>query len=161
MRAAETDMCGFYPFGLVWFNPLKCFFGSEGHVALDRNPGPGYDTLLLRMIPGDLLSAFPHRQFHTLPGLLDSWAALPNSNPNACVPMQGGSLYHFYDGLWYDLAERRTHDLPCERRTRYPLSQPYPFDLSMERYARLNANVCFVPIAQKVKSTTNIHEGRV
>ena len=36
------------------------------------------------MIPGDLLSAFPHRQFHTLPGLLDSWAALPNSNPNAC-----------------------------------------------------------------------------
>ena len=54
------------------------------------------------MIPGDLLSAFPHRQFHKLPGLLDSWAALPNSNPNACVPMQGGSLYHFYDGLWYD-----------------------------------------------------------
>ena len=28
------------------------------------------------MIPGDLLSAFPHRQFHTLPGLLDSWAAI-------------------------------------------------------------------------------------
>ena len=65
------------------------------------------------MIPGDLLSAFPHRQFHTLPGLLDSWAALPNSNPNACVPMQGGSLYRFYDGLRYDPAERRTHDLPC------------------------------------------------
>ena len=77
---------------MYWFNPLKCFYGSEGHVALDRNPGPGYDTLLLQMIPGDLLSAFPHRQFHTLPGLLDSLAALPNSNPNACVPMQGGSL---------------------------------------------------------------------
>ena len=76
------------------------------------------------MIPGHLLSAFPHRQFHTLPGLLDSWAALPNSNPNACMPMQGGSLYHFYDGLWVDPAERRTHDLPCERRTRYRLSQP-------------------------------------
>ena len=76
------------------------------------------------MIPGDLLSAFPHRQFHTLPGLLDSWAALPIFNPNACDPMQGGSLYHFYDGLWYDPAERRTHDLPCERRTRYRLSQP-------------------------------------
>ena len=99
-------------------------FGSNGHVALDRNPGPGYDTLLLRMIPGDLLSAFPHRQFYTLPGLLDSRAALPNSNPNACMPMQGGSLYHFYDGLWYDPAGRRTHDLPCERRTRYRLSQP-------------------------------------
>ena len=65
------------------FNPLQCFFGSDGH----RNPGPGYDTLLLRMIPGDLLSAFPHRQFNTLPGLLDSWAALPNSNPNPCMPM--------------------------------------------------------------------------
>ena len=76
------------------------------------------------MIPGDLLSAFPHRQFHTLPGLLDSLAALPNSNPNACMPMQGGSLHHFYDGLWYDPAERRTHDLPCERRQRYRLSQP-------------------------------------
>ena len=76
------------------------------------------------MIPGDLLSAFPHRQFHTLPGLLDSWAALPNSYPNACMPKQGGSLDHFYDGLWYDPAERRTHDLPCERRTRYRLSQP-------------------------------------
>ena len=76
------------------------------------------------MIPGDLLSAFPHRQFHTLPGLLDSWAALPNSYPNALRATQGGSLYHFYDGLWYDPAERRTHDLPCERWTRYRLSQP-------------------------------------
>ena len=63
-------------FSLVWFNPLKCFFGSEGHVALDRNQGLGYDTLLLRMIPGDLLSAFPHRQLHTLPDLLDSWEAV-------------------------------------------------------------------------------------
>ena len=76
------------------------------------------------MIPGDLLSAFPHRQFHTLPGLLDSRAALPNSYPNALRAMQGGSLYHFYDGLWNDPAERRTHDLPCERQTRYRLSQP-------------------------------------
>ena len=84
-----------------WFNPLKCFFGSEGHVALVWNPGTGYNTLLLRMIPGDLLSAFPHRQFHTLPGLLDSWAALPNSYPNALHAMKGGSLYHFYDGLWW------------------------------------------------------------
>ena len=76
------------------------------------------------MIPGDLLSAFPHRQFHTLPGLLDSWAALPNSYPNTLCAMQGGSLYHFYDGLWYDPAERQIHDLPWERRTRYRLSQP-------------------------------------
>ena len=76
------------------------------------------------MIPGDILSAFPHRQFHTLPGLLDSWAALPNSYPNALRAMQGGSLYNFYDGLWYDPAESRTHDLRCESRTRYRLSQP-------------------------------------
>ena len=49
------------------------------------------------MIPGDLLSAFPHRQFHTIPGLLDSWDALPNSNPNACVSMQ------FVPFLWWSL----------------------------------------------------------
>ena len=55
--------------GLIHYS---AFFGSEDHIALDRNPRPGYDTLLLRMIPGDLLSAFPHRQVHNLPGLLDS-----------------------------------------------------------------------------------------
>ena len=62
------------------------------------------------MIPGDLLSTFPHRQFHTLPGLLDSWAAPPNPNPNACMPMQGGSLYHFYYGLWYE-GSKVTHKI--------------------------------------------------
>ena len=103
---------------LIWFNPLECFFGREGHVALDRIPGPGYDILLLQLISRNLLSACPHRQFHTLPGLLDSQAALSNSYPNALCAMQGGSLYHFYDGLWYISAGRRTHDLPCERRTR-------------------------------------------
>ena len=108
------------PCSITWWliiNPLSCFFGSEGHVALDRNPGSGYNTLLLRMIPGDLLSACPHRQFHTLPGILDSRAALSNPYPNACVPMQGGSLYHFYDGLCYDPTGMQTHDLPCKRRT--------------------------------------------
>ena len=47
------------------------------------------------MIPGDLLSACPFRQFHTLPGLLDSRIALPNSYPNASRAIQGGSLYYF------------------------------------------------------------------
>ena len=84
------------------------------------------------MIPGGL-SAFPHKQFHTLPGLLDSWAALPNSYPNALRATQGGNLPHFYDGLWYDPAERRTHDLPCERRTRYRLSQPDTVKRERER----------------------------
>ena len=77
---------------------------NEGHVALDIYLG--YDTLLLRLITGDLLSACPHRQFHALPGLLDSLAAQPNSNPNALHAIQVGSLYHFYDGLWYDPAYR-------------------------------------------------------
>ena len=66
------------------------------------------------MIPGYLLSARPHRQFHTLPGLLESI-----SYSYACVPMQGDSLYHFYDGLWYDPAGTRTHDLPTETRYAY------------------------------------------
>ena len=65
---------------------IRVLFGSEGHVALDRNPGPGYDTLLLRMIPGDLLSVCPHRQFHTLPGLLDSRTAPPTPTLTHCVP---------------------------------------------------------------------------
>ena len=84
------------------------------------------------MIPGDLLSAFPHRQFHTLPGLLDSWAALPNSNPNACVPMQGGSLYHFYDGLWYDPAERR-NSRPTVREADTLPTEPTRHGRSKER----------------------------
>ena len=96
------------------------------------------------MIPGDLLSAFPYRQFYTLPGLLDSWAALPNSYPNACMPMQGGSLYHFYDGLWYDPAERRTHDLPCERRSRYRLSQPDKSGLVFITFCEIRGIKCNV-----------------
>ena len=110
---------------LIWLIHYSTFFGSEGHVALDRNPGTGYITLLLRMIPGDLLSAWPHRQFHTLPSLLDSRAALLNSYPNALRVMQGGSLYHFYDNLWYDPAGTRTHDPQCERFDLYVLPTSY------------------------------------
>ena len=61
----------------------ECFFGSEGHTALDRNPGLGNNILLLRLIPGDILSACPYKQFHTLPGLLDSQAAMSNQT-HAC-----------------------------------------------------------------------------
>ena len=63
----------------------SAFFGTEGHVAFDRNPGPRYNTVLLWLIPGDLLSACPHRQFHTLHSLLDRRAALLNSYTNACI----------------------------------------------------------------------------
>ena len=30
----------------VLIHPFKCFFGIEGHVSQDRNPGLGYNTLL-------------------------------------------------------------------------------------------------------------------
>ena len=39
---------------------VSVFFGSEDHVALDRNPVREYNTIILRLIPGDLLSACPH-----------------------------------------------------------------------------------------------------
>ena len=42
-------------------NPLECFFGIEGQVALDRNPGPGYNSY---SFPWNLLSAYPHRVPH-------------------------------------------------------------------------------------------------
>ena len=71
---------------------LECLFSIKGHVALQRDPEPGYNTLLLRLIPGYLYSACSYRQ---LPGLLHNQIALPNSYPNTCMP--------FYDGLWYDL----------------------------------------------------------
>ena len=57
---------------------------SVSQVALDRYPGPGYTTLLLRLILGYHLTACPHRQFHTLPGHLDS-----------CM-CEGGSLYRYF-----------------------------------------------------------------
>ena len=38
---------------LVVNNPLECSYSIKGHAALDRNPVPGYNTLLLGLIPGD------------------------------------------------------------------------------------------------------------
>ena len=67
-------------------NPFKCFFGIKGHVALDRNPGPGYNTIRLRLISGDLLNEYHNTQFHTLPGLQDSRTELSNFYPDPCVP---------------------------------------------------------------------------
>ena len=66
----------------------KAFFGlaGPGHVALGRNAESGYNTLLLQLVPGDLVSACPHRQFLTLPDLLKSRAAMSNSSRNTCVP---------------------------------------------------------------------------
>ena len=67
-------------------NPFEFLFGIKGHVALDTNPGPRYNTLLLWLISWDLESAFPRRQFPTILDLSDTQAALPYSYPNSCVP---------------------------------------------------------------------------
>ena len=93
-----------------WLIYNSAFFNVEGHVALDRNPGPWYDTLLLRLIPGDLLSACPHRQFHTLPRILDRWAALSNFYPNAYLPSS--------EAIYIMVFGSRTHDFLHERQTR-------------------------------------------
>ena len=62
-----TVICKYYVDCLI--NPLKCFFGIKCHVSLDRNPGQGYNSVLLRLIPGDFYSACSHTQFHTLHSL--------------------------------------------------------------------------------------------
>ena len=38
------------------------FFGIEVHVPLDRNPGPGYNTIFLRLIPEYLNHACHYRR---------------------------------------------------------------------------------------------------
>ena len=98
------------------------------------------ETLLLRLIPGDILSACPDRHFRTLHCLLDSRHAILNYYAKRMRAKQGSRLYHlydglwfFHDGLWYDPAGARNRDLPHERQTRYPLSQPdaVRYDLSL------------------------------
>ena len=74
-----------------------------------------YPTLTID--PRRSLSTCLHRQVHKLPNLLHSRAALSNSYPKALRAKQWGSLSHFYDSIWYDLAGTRTHHLLYERRT--------------------------------------------
>ena len=51
--------------------------------------------------------------------LINIQVPLLNSCTNSLMhAMQGGSLYHLYDGLWYDQAGMRIHDLSFERRIR-------------------------------------------
>ena len=56
-------------------NPLEGFFGIEGYAALYRNPGPGYNTILLRLVPGDVYSALTSKAarqfvaFYVWPGM--------------------------------------------------------------------------------------------
>ena len=58
---------------------VMCLISASIQKKKDRNPGTGYNILLLRLIPGYLLSAFPY----TVPY---RQAALSNSYPYACVP---------------------------------------------------------------------------
>ena len=110
-------------FVITMINKLKCFFPIKVHVALDRNPGPGYNTLLLLLIPGDILSACPNRQFHTLPGLLDSQAALSNSNPDTCVLCREAVciIFMMVFGMTRQECEPTTYRISW---THLPLNQP-------------------------------------
>ena len=78
-------------------NPLEFFFSIKGHIALDRNLGPGNDTLLMRWDHyGDLYGACPHRQLHTIYGLLNSRVALPTK---AYETRSNIVWSYMYDGL--------------------------------------------------------------
>ena len=74
----------------IVINPLLCFFGIEGHVALNRNPGLGYNTQLLRLITVlrsfKCMSLLDSSTHYLAFRLLDSRAARSNSYPNTCVP---------------------------------------------------------------------------
>ena len=76
-------------------NPLKCISSIKGQVAQDRNPGPGYNTLLLLLILGDLYSACPNGQFHT------------------------GTLHHFYTFGLHCTANSKPNDKVSSRETVY------------------------------------------
>ena len=66
-------------------------------LAEDRNPVLGYNTLLFRLIPGYLYSAWCH-------GFLQVRLHC-RFLPLCLRTKQGGSFYHFYDGLWYDTGQ--------------------------------------------------------
>ena len=106
-------------------NPLECLICIEGHVALDRNPGPGYNTLLLRLIQD--LSACPHRQFHTLPGLLESPAALSNCLLNTCMLCREAVCPIFM--VFGVTLATQTHNLPHGSKHAYHLVIP-PWSIS-------------------------------
>ena len=69
MESEGKGSCATLCFTPSLINASEWFFDIEGRVALDRNLGPGNNTILLRLIPGDIYSSCHHRQFHTLTGL--------------------------------------------------------------------------------------------
>ena len=85
------EICGYVQNSTVncLNHQFESFFGIESHVALDRNLGPGYNTLLLQLNPGEINCACPHGQFHTqfLPALNTVGLHCQTLTPdNACIP---------------------------------------------------------------------------
>ena len=80
----EDDKTGIIVVTLITIDNKKTFICIDcidlSAEVMDRIPGPGYNTLLLRLILGYPYSTCPHRQFHTLPGPLHIRVTLPNSN---------------------------------------------------------------------------------
>ena len=113
IQDATTSYLGFRL--IDYDESIIVLFGIKGHVALDINPGQGYNTLVLRLIPGDLYIACHHGQFHKLPGLLHSQVALPNSYPHACMP-SSETVYTIFIMVFVMTLPPRTRDLPYERR---------------------------------------------
>ena len=68
---------------------------------------------LLRLIPGDLYSACPHRQFHTLPGLLHSRAAPTLTH---CMPSSSGRQIFTISMMVFGMTQPgREHTAYCIR----------------------------------------------
>ena len=59
-------------------------FGIVYYVALDRIPGPGYNTLLWRLIARHPIDSSTNYQAFKTPTFDNAW-----------VPSKGGSLFHF------------------------------------------------------------------
>ena len=75
----SCTVCTLVKMLIIVNDPLEYFCSTKGHAALHRKLGPGYNTLLLHLIQGDLYSACLFRQLKTLPGLLHSRDTLQNS----------------------------------------------------------------------------------
>ena len=97
---------------------LLVFFGIEGHVAIDRNPGPRNNILLLRLFQGiskELVTIYSSIHY---PACYTFGLQCQTPIQTHACQGGGGSLCHFYNGLRYYPAGTRTHDLPHESRTR-------------------------------------------
>ena len=92
---------------------ISLFSGIEGHAAPNINPGPGYNTLLLRLNPGDLYVRVPiNCSIH--------YSVLFTVRLHCQTPTLMRAC-HLYDGILCDPTRTWTYDLQ-QRRTRYTLS---------------------------------------